>query len=223
LPQTASHHETKAAAQRQFDSWAGWYDRSILNQLLFRPGYEVLLEELVLWRGDDPTPFRVLDVGCGTGTLAGLIVGSSLPASAVGLDYAVEMCRAAATKAAAGGIAERARFTNGDSEHLPFADDSFDVVACANSFHHYPHQDAVIREFARVVRPGGRVMLVDGFRDNLIGWVVFDAGVASFEKGVHHAPWPQVRGYFQAAGLQHIRQRKYGVWAPLLVTVGVRV
>lgn len=219
---TTSHHETKAAAQRQFDSWAGWYDKSILNRLLFRPGYEVLLEEIVAWRGDDPGAFRLLDVGCGTGTLAGLITGSTLPGTVVGLDYALEMCKNAATKATASGIDRAARFINADSEHLPFADGAFDVVTCANSFHHYPHQQSVIREFARVVRPGGRVMLVDGFRDNVVGWVVFDAGVASFEKGVHHAPWTQVRGFFQDAGLQEVRQRKYGVWAPLLVTIGVR-
>lgn len=219
---TTSHHETKAAARRQFDSWAGWYDRSILNRLLFRPGYEILIEELVAWRGDDRAPFQMLDVGSGTGTLAGLVAGSSLPATVVGVDYAAGMCKTAARKAAASGLDARVGFINGDSEHLPFADAVFDVVTCGNSFHHYPHQHAVIREFARVVRPGGRVIVVDGFRDNVIGWVVFDAGVGSFEKGVHHAPWRQARGYFEQAGLQQIRQRKYGVWAPLLVTIGVK-
>lgn len=217
-----TQQETKAAAQRQFDAWSSWYDRSILNTLLFRPGCEVLLEELVTWRGEDPSPFRVLDVGCGTGTLVGLIAGSSLPARVVGLDYAGGMCVAAAQKIAQSPQKNDAVFINGDSEHLPFADNAFDALTCANSFHHYPHQAAVIAEFKRVVRPGGRVILADGFRDSVVGWIVFDAGVATFEKGVYHAPWYVARGYFEQAGLADVRQRKYGVWAPLLVTVGTK-
>lgn len=110
----------------------------------------------------------------------------------------------------------------GDSERLPFADESFDVVTCCNSFHHYPHQAAVIRGFQRVLRPGGLLVLVDGFRDNVIGWLVFDVGVALAEGKVHHAAWSDVRGMIQAAGFSTLRQRKLNVLAPLLVSVATR-
>lgn len=218
-----SHSATKAAARRQFDGWARSYDRSILNRLLFGPSYEIVLEELVAWRGNGRTPFSVLDVGCGTGSLAALLAASSLPARVIGLDYAAVMCVIATEKARLLGITDRARFLNADSEHLPFADESFDAVTCGNSFHHYPEQQRVVCEFRRVLRPGGRLVLVDGFRDNVVGWLVFDVGVATVEKGVHHAPWSKIRGYCQRAGLGEIRQRKYGVWVPRLLTVATRV
>ena len=58
----------------------------------------------------------------------------------------------------------------GDSERLPFATGTFDVVTCANSFHHYPHQDRAVAEMHRVLQPGGRLMLIDGYRDAPWGW-----------------------------------------------------
>ena len=53
----------------------------------------------------------------------------------------------------------------GDSERLPFESGSFDIVTCANSFHHYPRQDRAVAEMRRVLRPGGRLMIIDGYRD----------------------------------------------------------
>ncbi len=59
----------------------------------------------------------------------------------------------------------------GDSERLPFASGSFDIVTCANSFHHYPRQDRAVAEMRRVLRPGGRLMIIDGYRDGAMGLV----------------------------------------------------
>ena len=63
---------------------------------------------------------------------------------------------------------------------------------------------------------------MDGFRDNVIGWVIFDVAVASVEKEVHHAPWTEVRDMIHAAGFTTLRQRKMNVLAPLLVNVAIR-
>ena len=53
----------------------------------------------------------------------------------------------------------------GDSERLPFATGSFDFVTCTNSFHHYPRQNRAVVEMHRVLRPGGRLLIIDGYRD----------------------------------------------------------
>jgi SAM-dependent methyltransferase len=106
-----------------------------------------------------------------------------------------------------------------DSERLPFADGAFDVVTCCNSFHHYPHQAAAVAGFRRVLRPGGMLVLIDGFRDNVVGWVVFDVFVERIEKHVHHASWSEVRGMIESAGFSKLDQRKLNVLAPLLVSV----
>lgn len=209
----------KEQARRQFDSWAHSYDRSVIQGLLFEPSYNLLTETLIRWVGSDGRRRRLLDVGCGTGTLAARVVGAGLPFEVVGLDYSETMCVKAEEKSRRVGAEHRIRFVNGDSEHLPFADRSFDAVTCSNSFHHYPHQQATIADMKRVLAPGGILVLLDGFRDNVIGWFIFDVCVARVEKSVVHASWRAARSYLQRAGFARIRQRKAGVLVPVLLTV----
>ncbi len=221
----AVRHAVKDRARSQFDSWAHSYDRSIVQRLLFQPSYRMFMQELWRWRRDDPRPFDVLDIGCGTGTWIAMIAGCDLPGRRlIGLDYASAMCRMAQQKAEAVGDS-RLQFVRGDAEHLPFDDGSFDVLTCSNSFHHYPHQAAAIKEMRRVLRPGGRLMLVDGFRDNIVGWVLFDVFITRAESTadakVFHAPWSLMRKYFQDAGFHDIEQRKAGVLVPIFLTSGV--
>lgn len=210
----------KQTARKEFEAWAAGYDRSLLHYFLFGPSYRTMLDELYRW---DRTrrPFDVLDVGCGTGTFAAMLVGCGLPARVVGLDYAASMCKVAAGKAVAAGAAGRVGFLNGDSEHLPFASCSFDAITCSNSFHHYPHQDRAVSEMFRVLRPGGRLILLDGFRDNAIGWMMFDVIIGMVEKHIRHVSWRQMRAYFEQAGFVCIRQRKRNLLFPQLITVGV--
>lgn len=211
----------KSLARDEFEAWADTYDESLLNRFLFYPAYQMFLEELYRWRGQQGVPFDLLDVGCGTGTFDAMLAASPLKARVVGLDYSPAMCKAASAKACHAGLNDRLRHTAADSEHLPFADGSFDAVTCSNSFHHYPHQQTVVCEMRRVLRPGGRLMLIDGFRDNVIGWFVFDVLIAAVEKQVHHASWSVIDGYFRQAGFREIRRRKFNLWFPLLLTVGV--
>lgn len=210
----------KALAKDQFEAWAGTYDRSLLHYFMFRPSYMAFMEEIAAWRREHPGPFSVLDIGCGTGTLAGWLTASPWPVSVVGMDYAEGMCREAARKAAGAHVEDRARFARGDSEHLPFADGSFDLVTCSNSFHHYPHQQQVVEEMRRVLRPRGRLMLIDGFRDNIIGCITFDLIIGRVEKNVYHAPWTVIHRYLETAGFTAIRRRRLNFWFPLLMTMG---
>lgn len=210
-------------ARDHFDKWALGYDRSWLNELIFFPTIRVCLEEIARWRKlRGGGAFRMLDVGCGTGTLLCCAAQQEPARMLVGLDYSPAMARKLVEKIASSPFAGKLHAVVGDSEHLPFADESFDVVTCCNSFHHYPHQPAVVAEFRRVLRPGGVLILVDGFRDNVIGWIVFDVGVATVEKDVHHASWSAVRDMINAAGFTTLRQRKINVFAPVLVSVALR-
>ena len=213
----------KEHARDHFEKWALSYDNSRLNELVFFPSIRRCQQEILAWkqaRGD--TPYRVLDVGCGTGTMLSLVARDPLAETLVGLDYADQMVRRAAEKFSGSEQANKLTAVRGDAEHLPFRDGSFDVLTCCNSFHHYPHQASAIAEFHRVLRPGGIMILIDGFRDNVIGWVIFDVAVATIEQNVHHAPWSEVREMVEAAGFLHLEQKKMGVLAPLLVSIGVR-
>jgi ubiquinone/menaquinone biosynthesis C-methylase UbiE len=210
----------KSRAKQEFEAWSGSYDRSLLHYFMFRPSYAAALEEIGRWYAEHQRPFRALDIGCGTGTLTGMLAASPWPVEAVGMDYSSGMCVQAAAKVERAGLSEAAHFVAGDSEHLPFADGVFDVVTCSNSFHHYPHQDVVVREMRRLLSPDGRLVLIDGFRDNAVGFVTFEVIIKRVEGAVYHATWQEIHRFFADAGFGSIRRRKINFWMPLLVTVG---
>lgn len=212
--------DMKNRALDEFERWAATYDRSLLHHFLFRPAYRMTMEAIADWHAEHPNPFRVLDIGCGTGELALLLARSGWPVEVIGLDYAPAMTQQAHTKAQQSGLEQKAKFLAGDSELLPFAESSFDFVACANSFHHYPNQARVVSLVHTLLRPGGRFLLIDGFRDNPMGFVVFDLIIPAVEGKVYHAPASVIDGYFRDAGFTGISRRRLNFWMPLLATMG---
>lgn len=213
----------KTAARSQFDDWAVWYDRTVLNELVFFPSIRACQEEIARWqltRGG--RPYRMLDVGCGTGSLLALMSRDEAAERLVGLDYSREMVRRAASKFLALRRATRLHAVNGDAERLPFPASAFDVLTCCNSFHHYPNPARAMQEFCRVLRPGGMLVLIDGFRDNLLGFVVFEVGVKLAERHIRHLTARDYRDGLQRAGFMSLAQRKLNVLAPLLVNVAGR-
>jgi ubiquinone/menaquinone biosynthesis C-methylase UbiE len=164
-------------------------------------------------------PLRLLDVGCGTGTFAAMLAGTSLPVRPTGLDMAQQMCQLAHQKIKQVGLEQKVHFVTADSEQAPFTDHTFDIVTCSNSYHHYPHQEKVLAEMNRILKPGGRVMILDGYRDNILGHLVFDIGVGLAEKSVHHCSAVEIRGQLLNQGYIDIYQEKMGFWGPVLVSV----
>jgi ubiquinone/menaquinone biosynthesis C-methylase UbiE len=104
---------------------------------------------------------RVLDVGCGTGTLAVLIKRKHPDVDVVGLDPDPKALARARTKARRAGVS--LRFEEGFGDALPFADASFDRVFSSMMFHHLPHdvKRKMLAEVRRVLKPGGRLEFVD--------------------------------------------------------------
>jgi ubiquinone/menaquinone biosynthesis C-methylase UbiE len=105
-------------------------------------------------------PRLALDVGCGTGYLLRRLAGSyPLARELVGVDPAPSM-----VKVARGSTSDQhLRFVPAVAEQLPFSDGSFDLVVSTTSFDHWSDQAAGLRECARVLVPGGRLVLVDQF------------------------------------------------------------
>jgi ubiquinone/menaquinone biosynthesis C-methylase UbiE len=206
----------KQQAAQEFTRWSENYDRCVLQWLLFGPSHRAIIRRIAARFGD--RPLAILDVGCGTGVF-GARIRRALPRARVwGVDLVAGML---------GKGAERWRHhaghlqpVQGDSERLPFADGAFDVVTCANSFHHYPHQDRAVAEMHRVLRPGGRLILVDGYRDAPWGWLIYDVCVAGVEGAVHHASSQRIRELFAAAGFRDTVQKVHRGPAPFLLTEG---
>ena len=212
--------QIKRESNARFEKWALTYDRSWLNEFVFFPSIRACQEEVHRWLpARNHAPFRMLDVGCGTGSLLAIMETCPQAELLVGLDFSDQMIRRAAEKFASADRAGCLHAVRADSERLPFADASFDVLTCCNSFHHYPHQQQALREFRRVLRPGGLLVLIDGFRDNVVGWVIYDVAVVFVEQDVHHAPWAEMRQMIEGAGFACLHQRKMNVLAPLLVNV----
>jgi ubiquinone/menaquinone biosynthesis C-methylase UbiE len=104
----------------------------------------------------------VLDVACGTGTLAIAAkrqVGSN--GSVTGIDASAEMIERARAKAERTGL--NVAFISGTAQELPFGDGQFDIVMGTLMLHHLPKpvRSAFAREAWRVLKPGGRLLLVD--------------------------------------------------------------
>ena len=113
-------------------------------------------------------PFEdVLDVGCGTGAVLELLNGEYPNKRLVGLDLTPGMIDVARAKQL-----DNVRFVVGDAEALPFGSQSFDAVLCSNSFHHYPHPEKFFSEAARVLRPGGRLILRDYTSNDFVVWLM---------------------------------------------------
>ncbi len=110
----------------------------------------------------DPKPGeRILDVGCGTGTLALMVKETEPEAGVVGLDADQEILDRARAKAGEAGV--EIRLDEGLSTELPYEDRSFDRVLSTLFFHHLsgPDKRRTAAEIARVLRPGGELHVAD--------------------------------------------------------------
>jgi ubiquinone/menaquinone biosynthesis C-methylase UbiE len=116
---------------------------------------EAIEHRLILDLAGDVTGKRVLDAGCGDGLLTRSL--GERGAHIVGLDADRRMLVAAAARAAGGGV--HAEFVEGRLERLPFADNAFDVVVAVTVLCVVSDASVAVREIARVLRPGGRLVI----------------------------------------------------------------
>jgi ubiquinone/menaquinone biosynthesis C-methylase UbiE len=148
--QVAAHWDRRAA---HFDEDFGHSIRTPAE----RAAWDRILDLIVAGRGG----LDVLDAGCGTGFLAFELAARGH--RVVGVDFAPGMIEEARRKA----VAQPAsvRFEEGDVEQLPFAEASFDLVVSRHVLWTLPHPDAAIDEWIRVLRRGGRLVVIDSRLD----------------------------------------------------------
>jgi demethylmenaquinone methyltransferase / 2-methoxy-6-polyprenyl-1,4-benzoquinol methylase len=188
-----------------------WYRRWTLRQVGTGPG------------------MRVLDVATGTGAVARLAVRLVGPTGVVvGLDPSAGMLAEHARRPFA------ARLTRGVAESLPFADGVFDLVTMGYALRHVPDLMVTFREYRRVLRPGGRLLILDFYRAShaavrgvgalYFGWVIPRlARLTSssralprlmeycWETVASSLPPAAIAESLAAAGLENVRVRRWGL------------
>jgi arsenite methyltransferase len=177
------------------------YESDLTKLLLgdsFHPGGLKLTERLGQLLHLTPQS-RVLDVASGRGKSA-IFLAAQFGCEVIGIDYSDRNVEQASGEAIARGLGQRVSFQQADAESLPFADSSFDAIVCECAFCTFPAKSLVARDFARVLRSGGRVGLSDLTRgsevpkelEGLLAWIACIAGAQPVENYIE---------WFRTAGL----------------------
>jgi arsenite methyltransferase len=141
---------------------------------------------------------RVLDVASGKGESANFLA-RQFGCQVVGVDFGPQNVKEANSNAITAQVAHLVSFVEGDAERLDFPNAGFDAVICECSYCTFPDKRAAAAEFARVLRPGGRVGMSDLTRsgplhqdlEGLLAWIACIADARPVE---------EYAGYLDAAG-----------------------
>ncbi len=187
-----SHRREYAGLATSYDRrWAGYIRATVVRTL---EGVEVA------------PGAAALDVGCGTGALLAELDRRQPRARLAGIDPVPEMLAVARRR-----LPEACDLREGCAERLPWDVAAFDLVVSANALHYMDDPEAAIREMARVVRPGGHLILTDWCADSL--------SIRLLERWLRHTGRPahqiltasRLRGLAETAGFRVTGLDRYRV------------
>lgn len=156
-PRLASPHAQPDKAQRvrrMFDAIAPTYE--LVNSLTCAGRDRYWRREMARLACVRPGE-TLLDIACGTGDVARTFAAAAVrPERITGLDFSRPMLALATARPIAGGA-----FCQGDALRLPLADASVSIATCAFGIRNFQHLDTGLREMHRVLRPGGRAVILE--------------------------------------------------------------
>jgi ubiquinone/menaquinone biosynthesis C-methylase UbiE len=185
------------------------YNLPILQQWVYRPAHDEVVAQL-----RDHQSARVADIACGTGILADRIQRDLRPAAVYGVDMSEGMLKQAQSRS------NEVQWLRGPAERLPFNDGAVDAVVTTSAFHFFD-QPAALREFHRVLAPGGLAAVSTlSARQPLLQ-------ASSRWTPAHNPTSAEMRDLFEGAGFTISEQHR--VRRPLwtraisdLITVGIK-
>ncbi len=188
------------------------YDQRCLQRLVYRPAQDEVIAALRANRSN-----RIADIACGTGILASRIAEDLRPDEVYGVDMSDGMLAQARRRSSS------VFWKKAPAEQLPFADGFLDAVVTTAAFHFFD-QPAALREFHRVLAPGGLVAVATISPRRLLPVQLFAAGGWA---PAHNASPAEMRALVEDAGFavsdQHRVRRP--VWTQAvsdLITIGVK-
>jgi len=140
-----------------FNNIAHRYD--FLNRSLSM-GIDILWRKKTIAQLKELQPKMILDVATGTGDVA-LEAMSLNPDKIIGLDISVGMLEVGKEKIAKRNLSHKIEMVEGDSENLPFADNTFDAVTVAFGVRNFENLMKGMKEINRVLRPGGKLVVLE--------------------------------------------------------------
>ncbi len=145
----------ETTVRKQYDRLASVYDQRWKSYIADT------LSFLKTWAQISPLDI-VLDVACGTGEFERLLLTENSTQSIVGVDISDKMLAIAKQKCS---VYPQVLFHTASASALPFDNNSFDVIVSANSFHYFDDPLAALIEMKRVLKPDGKVVIIDWCKD----------------------------------------------------------
>jgi demethylmenaquinone methyltransferase/2-methoxy-6-polyprenyl-1,4-benzoquinol methylase len=150
--------QTRDGSGEMFDRIATRYD--LLNRMMSL-GMDRTWRRIATKALELKPCYRILDLATGTADLAIEIASRDATIKVVGLDPSTQMLNVGRRKVNASAYARQIELVEGDAQKLSFGDCSFDGVCMAFGIRNVPNRPQALREMARVVRPGGRICVLE--------------------------------------------------------------
>lgn len=163
LPNSDSKLSKKDQVADMFNNIAGKYD--FLNHALSM-GIDKGWRKKAIASVQEVNPKHILDVATGTGDLA-IAAAKIKPESIIGIDIAEQMLEVGRKKIKEQNLSQLISLQLGDSEDLPFEDNSFDAITCAYGVRNFENLNAGLKDMNRVMRTGGKVAILEFSRPKM--------------------------------------------------------
>jgi len=148
----------KSQVSDMFNRIAPWYD--LLNRLL-SAGIDRRWRRRAIELLQDSKPRLVLDVATGTADVALETARRLEPNKIIGIDISTDMLAIGRQKISKRGLSQVIELQEGDSENLPFQDNTFDAITVAFGVRNFEHLEKGLQEMRRVLKPGGKVIILE--------------------------------------------------------------